>query len=243
MVELEWTLREQEGVCLVELRVANPTKTAVRVRIANELPAPLWPPRSAGLPVSGWDDGGWEGLIAAGTAVALGYAAPAPSVEPPATVVLEERTESTAETAYDSPSAVVQALGDATPPRDAVPVEGATDPTEQRQPNEPHASEAPSPPERAGQQSPPVSLPPAVSEWLSAVERDVARAERLTAVETVPDATAAVASVGGLDEVRQLAETTAETKRVLHSLSKATAALETRLDETTIPVETLVALA
>ncbi|WP_338730089.1 hypothetical protein [Haladaptatus sp. DJG-WS-42] len=245
MVELDWTLREARGVCLVELRVENPRKTAVRIRIANELPAPLWPPRCEGLPVTGWDDGGWEGVIPSETVVALGYAAPTAPVEPPVTVAWEERAESpTAE--YDSASAVVQALGDASPPRDAVPVEISTAHGEQageRLAGKKQACMEQSPTESADEQDPPVSLPPAVSDWLSTVERDVARAERLAAVETVPEATAAVSAVGGLDGVRELAETVAKTESQLESLSEAAETLETRLDEAAIPVATLASLA
>lgn len=222
MVELDWTLRQQSGVSLVELRVTNAAETAVRVRVANELTEPLWPPRREGLPEPGWDDGGWEGIVPATSSMALGYASPAEPSEPPVSVAWTERAAST-ETRIESPEAVVQSLGDASPPRDAIPR------TEQPS-TTPDNSQVP-------------SLPPEILDWLATLEADIVAAERLSAVESLPEATDAVDSVGGLDEVKRLDETIESAGSHLESLNAEIDRLEARIEATEIPVDTLAELA
>jgi len=89
-----------------------------RVRLANECPGPVWPPREDGLPAPGWDDGGWEGVLAPGEVRPLGYATPGEPSEPPVSVAWTERA------ADGGPPDVADAVaefGDPRPPRDAVP--------------------------------------------------------------------------------------------------------------------------
>ena len=129
MVSLDWHVESRDGVSLIELLVANPADTARRVRIGNRLDGELWPPRREGVPEKGWDDGGFEGVLAAGERLGLGYASPAAPAEPPAEIVWTERA---AEPARDgdrgatpgvepTPAGVVRELGDPRPPADAVP--------------------------------------------------------------------------------------------------------------------------
>ena len=134
MVNLDCRAESRAGISLVTLVVENPTKIARRVRVANRLDGPVWPPRREGVPEAGWDDGGFEGVVAPGEFRAWGYACPASAEEPPAEVVWTERageTERTRRTerAGDSdsfadertPEGVVRKLGDPRPPADAVP--------------------------------------------------------------------------------------------------------------------------
>lgn len=127
MVELDWRVDARAGVALVELTVANPDPSARRVRVANRLDGPVWPPRREGVPAAGWDDGGFEGVVGAGRRRALGYASPAPGppAEPPAEVVWTERAGDAASTdagaVEATPAGVVRDLGDGRPPADAVP--------------------------------------------------------------------------------------------------------------------------
>ena len=135
MVSLDWRVDSRDGVTLVELTVTNPTDAARRVRIANRLDGTVWPPRRQGVPEAGWDDGGFEGVVAPGGRRALGYATPASAADPPVEIVWTERAgefESTRDRDFEratesnstidaTPEGVVRALGDARPPADAVP--------------------------------------------------------------------------------------------------------------------------
>jgi hypothetical protein len=139
MVTLDWCVESREGVSLVELTVENPTDCARRVRVGNRLDGVVWPPRREGVPVAGWDDGGFEGVLAPGERRAFGYASPAQPAEPPVELVWTERAgeseRSGAEAFVDgatgdhcdlssddaTPEGVVRSLGDPRPPADAVP--------------------------------------------------------------------------------------------------------------------------
>jgi hypothetical protein len=141
MVTLDWRVESRTDVSLVELTVENPTDRPRRVRVANRLDGPVWPPRREGVPEAGWDDGGFEAVLAPGGRRALGYASPAEPVEPPAELVWTERAGQsertndpgrsddatamtatpTGGTASATAAAVVRSLGDPRPPADAVP--------------------------------------------------------------------------------------------------------------------------
>jgi hypothetical protein len=185
MVELDWQVERGAGVALVELVVRNPADAARRVRVGNRLPGPVWPPRREGVPAAGWDDGGFEGVVAARDRRALGYASPVPTDEsdrnpeavdidtadhdpvgdPPAELVWSERAGASASETDDfadeaTPEGVVRALGDPRPPADAVPAAEAT-------------GERDGPPADAPVSEPPppdAVVPEPVDAWLSAVE-------------------------------------------------------------------------
>jgi hypothetical protein len=87
------------------------------------------PPRSAGVPEAGWDDAGYEGVVAPADRLALGYACPADVAEPPVDVDDRGRPAPGRASPVDAGTAV-RRLGRATPPRDAVPAasqEGVSD--------------------------------------------------------------------------------------------------------------------
>jgi len=113
MATLDWNVRRSEGITLVELVVTS--ETTQRVRIDSAL-TPVWPPRRQGVPIPGWDESTFEGIVEADAPLVVGYASPAEPVEPPATVTGGAGEDETA-----SPRTLVRALGDAAPPRDAVP--------------------------------------------------------------------------------------------------------------------------
>jgi len=121
MVTLDWQLDRAGGVTLVELFVTSTRDCRVEIESALQ---PVWPPRRHNRPVAGWTDSGFEAAVAAETGLVLGYASPAAPVEPPATVVGTEPIA--AESGTPTPGQLVQSLGEAAPPRDAVPA-GATD--------------------------------------------------------------------------------------------------------------------
>ncbi|WP_424007613.1 hypothetical protein [Haloferax denitrificans] len=132
-----------DGVALVSVRVDNGSPVDRRVRLRNRLDGPVLPPRRAGVPESGWDDEGFEGVVPAGSTVALGYAvALSPSTDrdaapadldgsPERAVDIEVlgRADESERTADSTPEDAVRSLGSARPPADAVPVSSDPSPT------------------------------------------------------------------------------------------------------------------
>ncbi len=124
MTELEWTVRREGDVTLVEAVLSrDPTPVsedpALRVTVESRL-APVWPPRRDGVPIAGWSGERFETAVPAGERVAVGFASPAEPVDPPVEIVDRDRgAVSSAE--GTTPSDVLRALGDPAPPRDAVP--------------------------------------------------------------------------------------------------------------------------
>jgi len=115
MATLDWQLTRAGEVTLVELLVTSDADTRVEIESALR---PVWPPRRENRPAAGWDGAGFEGTVAAGEPLVLGYASPDDPVEPPATIVETAPADSDDP---PTPDELVRALGDARPPRDAVP--------------------------------------------------------------------------------------------------------------------------
>jgi len=234
MVSLTCSTRATGGVTLVHARLDGAGVTH-RVRLANRLDGPVWPPRREGVPEAGWHGDRFETVVPADGTVAVGYASPAPPTESPLEIV--ERDACTGNDGRDeprrddtvTPSGVLRDLGDPSPPRDAVPipVTGATDPA--GAPNGP----APTPPPE------PAEIPEAVSAWLDDVAARVDAAERLAAAESVPAATGALREIGSLDDAETLVRRVADDAEALAAVADRTAALADRADETDVPLETL----
>lgn len=122
-MRLSTDARRVGDVTLVHAHVTNDESGPRRVRVASRLDGPVWFPRRRGVRAAGWDEGGFEGVLAAGETRPLGYASPAPPVDPPAEIAWTERAtagEAADETTVDA-TAVVRRLGDPRPPRSAVP--------------------------------------------------------------------------------------------------------------------------
>jgi len=172
MASLDWTTRRSDGVTLVELVVTS--EQPQRVRVESAL-TPVWPPRRQGVPEPGWDGATVEGVVDDGPLV-VGYATPAAPVDPPATVTSEPVAEDDL-----SPRTLVRALGDATPPRDALPgVDSPVDSSDDERAADPERTQFEWGPDRrtASDTEPPETEP------LAAVERRLAALEdRLDAVE------------------------------------------------------------
>jgi hypothetical protein len=125
MTTLEWTVTREQGVTLVEAVIARESTPIsedpeLSVTVESLLEGPVWPPRRQGVPVAGWSDRQFETTVAAGDRVAVGFASPAAPTEPPVEIVDRERGAVSSDGGA-SPSDVVRALGDPSPPRDAVP--------------------------------------------------------------------------------------------------------------------------
>ncbi|MCU4802145.1 hypothetical protein OB920_17350 [Halobacteria archaeon HArc-gm2] len=262
MVSLTCDADHRDGVTLVTVRLDG-AGVAQRVRLANRLDGPVWPPRRHGVPAAGWTDDGFETVVPADGVVAVGYASPAPPVDAPVAVVdreiVEEGTDERVATAADA----LRDLGDPSPPRDAVPVpvDDAPEPAAEPEPIDPeHADDGTaetSARERAGgatrdptpktetapEPSPDGEIPAAVTAWLDDVEERVATAERLAAAETVPEATAAMRAAGGLDDAEALVERLQQDQQSLESVASRADALAERTRAADVPLETLERLA
>ncbi len=106
--------RRQSGFTLVTAIVTNPHENPARFRLSNALDGPVWPPRRRGYPEPGWDEHGYEGVLAAGETVPLGYAVPAEPVEPPARIEWTKPAPSGQPAAQPDPA---RGFADPRPPR------------------------------------------------------------------------------------------------------------------------------
>ncbi|MDG5776105.1 hypothetical protein VB773_01875 [Haloarculaceae archaeon H-GB2-1] len=255
-VESSWT--RTDGVTFVTARIVNDAATARRVTVANELDGPVWPPRSQGVPESGWSETGFEGRVEPGTHP-IGYATPAEPATPPVRLVDVEPVGDGGERIdddgrYETPRAVVRECGDPAPPRDAIPDDGPA--TEQPPKTGGVASTEDAPESRHedrerdesddGQRSgsdtereAAQTAPNTVPAWLDECERRIERAEALGGVQTVPEATEAVAAVGGLEGVREVARAVDADGRGLAHLAQRLDDLAERADAVDVPVATL----
>jgi len=238
MVTLDCTASRHDGVTLVTARLRD-VDGPTRVRVENRLDGPVWPPRSEGLPEAGWSDNGFEGVVEPGTP-ALGYASPAAPTETPAALVEAEPAArgQRGEAMADSPAAVVRELGDPSPPADSVPTEmGANGVSAPAQPDGPGTAggerQPPEPTET------PADLPDALGPWMAEMARRVDHAESLAAAGTLPEATAAVRAVGGIDSVRELDDD----EQTLRLVARRARRLAERRADAEVPAETLAALA
>lgn len=207
-VRADVTTNGAVGVVLVAVTLRNETAVDVRVRVENDLDGPVLPPRQAGVPAAGWDEGGFTGTVPADATVGIGYACPvgdggtarcpdpnsgaSPASDPISLDVLGPADE-TDSAAPDRVADAVRTLGRATPPADAVPTAATGDAD----------SPAADSNRRRGVHADDCDIPTPVAEWLDAVERRVRRAERLTDA-TGDEAAAVLEGCGGVDGVAPL---------------------------------------
>lgn len=243
-MDSEWSVETLECVALVTVLVYNPDPVDRRIRVRNELDGPVLPPRRQGVPEQGWDESGYEGVLASEKTVALGYACPAPVERPPVTIHDRGRartdesdvdTTATATTTPPTPERAIRQLGRATPPRDAVPVarDDTTDETENDRPDDEN--------DRPDDRPTDESLPASVEEWLVTVETRIERGEQLS--DSVAAATDVLEAAGGLETVADLPERLAADTTALETVATRAERLAERAEETDVPVEALRRLA
>lgn len=92
-MDLTWTVDRDAGASFVCCRVHNDDAVRRRVRIENRLDGPVLPPRRAGVPEAGWDATGVTLRLAPDERRSIGFAVPAPPVEPPVEMVAVETVE------------------------------------------------------------------------------------------------------------------------------------------------------
>ncbi len=83
----------------------------------------------------------------------------------------------------------------------------------------------------------------AVEAWLADAESRVERAERLAGVSSVSEASAAVSELGGPDDVTRLPARLDEDRERLREVADRCESLASRLEDVSVPVETLTRLA
>ncbi|MCL9812894.1 hypothetical protein [Natranaeroarchaeum aerophilus] len=98
------------GVTTVRVILTNDRSTPQTVRLRSELDGPVWPPQRNGVVDAHWTDGVWEATIQPGRNRGVGFASPAPPVDPPVSVVATERHD--ADAPDRSPDAVLADLDD-----------------------------------------------------------------------------------------------------------------------------------
>lgn len=232
-----------------------------RVTVQNRLAGPVWPPRRGGVPAEGWDESGWEGVLPAGETVAIGYACPAPAVDPPLEVAATEPAEATGE-AFGSAASVLRALGSPAPPRKAVPgagpdgdgeagpdrvgqrtsdrsAENARHEADDEGPEDGHALAAAGP-SSGGSGCVPmveVELPEAVVSWLDQVETRLERAEALADGEAGSRPTGSAPQAGS-PAARRLEERLAGDAEQLRELTKRATALADRAERAEAAIAT-----
>ncbi len=239
MVSLQSYTSRVGDVTLVEVLVTAETPT--RIQLHNRLDGPVWPPRRQGVPVEGWDADGFEGTV--DERLVCGYATPAEPTESPVEIVSAEPIAETASGDEPTPEELVRSLGDARPPRAAVDRSAQSTDTggsghAKGDHDDAEAETTPS----AIAESDTTAPPPAVAEWLEAVESRLATADRLAGASSVAEATAAVAEVGGADDVLTLREQLAADKQALSRVQSRASELSERVETIEIPAETLTRL-
>lgn len=219
MVSLTSRTRRLDAATLVEVLVTAETPT--RVRVANRLDGPVWPPRTQGVPAEGWDDDCFEGVVDG--RLVFGYATPAESADQPVELVLTE--PSNGETTEEpTPATLVRSLGDRRPPRD---VTGRAERT------------CDSPAGERSTDSPPAAL----TDWLDTVESRLETADRLAQASSVTEASEAVAAAGGSEAVLELRAQLATDRAELARVRSRCDSLAGRVERVDIPAEALTRLA
>lgn len=227
MTTLDWDLATNGEVTLVHVAVRTDVPRAVRIE--NQLAGPVWPPRSQGRPLAGWDEDGYRGTVDPETPLVLGYATPADPAEPPVSLAPADPPDG-----EPTPTGLVRALGEAGPPRAAVP-EMAPAGTA-RVDRDADVSPAPfgSDPETgsldSGSSARPTAPPSGLEAWLTAVDRRVHRLTGETDDEPPAPASGARRPASG-----DLAAQVAEDRAAVAAVRERTAALADRLERLSLP--------
>lgn len=246
MAALDWAVTQTDGVTFVEGYVTS--DIGEQVRIESNLD-PVWPPRSRGVPVAGWEGTQFEGTVPAEGYLVVGYASPAGPVEPPVeltaeTPLVEEDSCSFEQSLEggdnETVRALVRSLGEAGPPRDAVPLPTSVDDSTPSFENcEDQTQERPQ--GETGTQTGNSSSrnQPDLDPWFGAIEDRIGTAQRLSTVADADQARAAIDDVGGIEAVRTLQAQLAADRRHLHQLTERTETLRTDLSGVDVPLATL----
>ncbi len=222
MPSLDWKLRRVGEVTLVELSVRS--DRGQRVRIESSL-RPVWPPRRQGVPVRGWNDHAYQGMVEADRPLVIGYASPASPAEPPAEIA---EVGPAPDCSDITPDEVVRTLGDSRPPRDVLTApESRSDTTELEE-----AQATATSPRAATQTATPAA-------WFEAVESRLATTEQLAGATDADEIRAAVDAAGGIEAVRQLQAQLEADRQQVQEIQHRSDALAEQLSTADLPLATL----
>lgn len=230
-MDLTWTVDRESDMSLVRCRVHNDDAVRRRVRIESRLDGPVLPPRRAGVPETGWDATGVTLQLASDERRALGFAVPAPPVEPPVELVSVESidpsktaSETGQSTGDGDPSAAnvaLRDLADHRPPRAAVTERDAVGCGNDREDG---------------------VEPTEHDEWFDPIEERLELVERLTDAD-LETATEVVEEAGGINDLTALDERVAADAKRLQELSERASSLAARAEAIDAPIEALERLA
>ncbi|MDZ5812931.1 hypothetical protein U4E84_16445 [Halorubrum sp. AD140] len=254
-MDLSWTVDEIAGASLVRCLVHNDDAVSRRMRIEGRFDAPVLPPRRAGVPEPGWDATGVTLRLDPDERRGVGFAVPAPPVEPPVRVVDGGDAgdggpafgAASADRSESGPSGAADALwmlADHRPPRAAVEGgemgigDGSLDDDPDAHADDPDAV-TDGGDECDADETPPVN---AIDDWFAAVESRLDPAERLTDAD-VETATELVAEAGGVDALADLDERVAADAKRLRAVGERASALAERAEATDAPIAALERLA
>lgn len=120
-VDISWTVNDVDGVRFVACRVHNEADVPRRVRIDSLLAGPVLPPRRSGVPEAGWDRDGVTLRLDPGERHGVGFASPAPAVDPPVEIAeFESLAGDEPESRLDASAEAIRTLGEHRPPGEVV---------------------------------------------------------------------------------------------------------------------------
>lgn len=132
LLTIEWHVSRTNDVTLVTVHVTNTHVAPREVRLDNRLAGPVCPPRSHGVPETGWDDDGVTRRVPGRTRVSIGYACHAPPETPP----VEADDRPVGEQDEAPVDRALRSLGDFAPPRTVVSPEQFSDAGSFREPEQ-----------------------------------------------------------------------------------------------------------
>lgn len=94
MVTVESDVTRSAGITTVRVVITNNRSTPQTVRIDSLLDGPVWPPRRNGVVDPRWDGTVWAGAIRPERRRGVGFASPAPPIDPPVELVSCDRCDS-----------------------------------------------------------------------------------------------------------------------------------------------------
>lgn len=233
-MDLAWSVEVVDGVSLVAVTVASDLPIARRVRVRNRLDGPVLPPRRRGVPEAGWDEEGVTRAVPPAGTLAVGYACPAPPVDPPVELSAADADEARPEPGETNRPVrrAIRTLPPARPPGSVVPV---TTPSGREVAEDADVADPETVPSTESVEELPTTD-------VAAIERRVSVAERLDGA-SVPEATAVLVAAGGLDAVAELPAELAADAEALADADDDPPGLRERLADAAVPVEALRRLA
>lgn len=213
MTNVEWTVERSDGVAFVSVVVSSTRGRLVRVRPRVE--DDVLPPRSRGIPESGWSDGEVTASVSPDRPLAVGFATRGAVDEPPVSVTPVDGEPET------SATDLLHRLGDPRPPAWAVPSVDVPDVAGSK------ACVAGKTDGRMSQEDATTNPPASVEAWLADVTARIEQVKALSEASSVGKAADRLDEHGGLAGVDALLATVEADVASMRSVARR---LETMAD-------------